>query len=111
MIAENVATLKKTIKSADVTIVAVTKTQPAERVRQAVGAGLSVLGENRVQEAAEKTGLLADLAVDWHLIGHLQTNKAKQAVSLFSLIQSKTTEKNLSARPTPNIKILPIRAS
>ena len=88
MIAENVATLKKTIKSADVTIVAVTKTQPAERVRQAVGAGLSVLGENRVQEAAEKTGLLADLAVDWHLIGHLQTNKAKQAVSLFSLIQS-----------------------
>ena len=44
MIAENVATLKKTIKSADVTIVAVTKTQPAERVRQAVGAGLSVLG-------------------------------------------------------------------
>ncbi len=88
MIAESVASLKATISSNDVTIITVTKTQSPERIRQAVNAGLSVLGENRVQEAAEKVDALRDLPVEWHLIGHLQTNKVKQAVALFSLIQS-----------------------
>ena len=88
MIAENATNIKNQINSANVTIVAVTKTQPVERIREAVNTGLTVLGENRVQEAAEKIGLLADLPVEWHLIGHLQTNKVKQAVAMFSLIQS-----------------------
>ena len=88
MIAENATNIKKIIDSANVTIVTVTKTQPVERIREAVNAGLTVLGENRVQEAAEKIGPLADLPVEWHLIGHLQTNKVKQAVAMFSLIQS-----------------------
>lgn len=88
MIAKNVATLKETIKTENVTIVAVTKTQPVERIRAAVNAGLAVLGENRVQEAADKVSFFKDVPVQWHLIGHLQTNKVKQAVALFSLIQS-----------------------
>ena len=88
MIVENVAALRNAVNHKQVTIVAVTKTQPVERIREAVNAGLTVLGENRVQEAAEKVPALAGLPVEWHLIGHLQTNKVKQAVALFSLIQS-----------------------
>jgi len=88
LIAESVARLKATICSNDVTIITVTKTQSPERIRQAVNEGLNVLGENRVQEASEKVDALRDLSVEWHLIGHLQTNKVKQAVALFSLIQS-----------------------
>ena len=88
MIVENVAALRNAVNHKLVTIVAVTKTQPVERIREAVNAGLTVLGENRVQEAAEKVPALAGLPVEWHLIGHLQTNKVKQAVALFSLIQS-----------------------
>ncbi len=72
-----------------VTIVAVTKTWPAEVVRAAAAAGLSEIGENRVQEAAAKRALLQDLTgVRWHLVGHLQRNKAGPAVELFDLIHS-----------------------
>ena len=85
---DNVAALRNAVNQEQVTIVAVTKTQSVERIREAVSAGLTVLGENRVQEAAEKIPVLKDLSVEWHLIGHLQTNKVKQAVALFSLIQS-----------------------
>ncbi len=88
MIAENATNIKNQINSANVTIVAVTKTQPVERIREAVNTGLTVLGENRVQEAAEKIGLLADLPVEWHLIGHLQTNKVKYIAPFVHLIQS-----------------------
>jgi pyridoxal phosphate enzyme (YggS family) len=88
LILENVAALRNAVNHKQVTIVAVTKTQPVERIREAVNAGLTVLGENRVQEAAEKVPALAGMPVEWHLIGHLQTNKVKQAVALFSLIQS-----------------------
>lgn len=70
-----------------VTLVAVSKTMPAEVVRQALEAGVTILGENRVQEAAEKIATLPGAAV-WHLVGHLQTNKARQAVRLFELIHS-----------------------
>ena len=72
------------------TLVAVTKTVPAERVLQAYEAGQRAFGENRVQEAAGKIEALRSAAPDarWHLIGHLQTNKARQAASLFSLIES-----------------------
>jgi len=70
-----------------VTLVAVSKTMPVEVIRQALEAGVSILGENRVQEAADKIAELPGRAV-WHLVGHLQTNKAKQAVQLFELIHS-----------------------
>lgn len=76
----------------DVTLVAVSKTVSAELIRQAVEAGVRVLGENRVQEAAAKIPELAAIAAEkqvaWHLIGHLQSNKARRAVELFSAIQS-----------------------
>ena len=71
-----------------VRLVAVSKTVPAERVRGAVEAGLTLLGENYIQEARDKIAALADLPVTWHFIGHLQRNKAKYAVRLFELIHS-----------------------
>jgi hypothetical protein len=73
---------------AEVGLVAVTKTHPADAVRDAAAAGLSVFGENYVQEARDKIEALADLPISWHFIGHLQSNKAKYAVGLFDLIHS-----------------------
>ena len=73
-----------------VRLVTVTKTVDLDRIRQAVGAGAAILGENRVQEAKEKIEALGAIA-SWHLIGHLQTNKAKYAVKLFDLIHSVDT--------------------
>ncbi len=67
---------------------AVTKTVPASRIREAAALGLVLMGENRVQEAVEKRGHLADLPLSWHFIGHLQSNKVKRALELFELIQS-----------------------
>jgi len=75
-------------KAGDVKLVAVTKTVPVERIKEAVAAGLTTLGENRVQEAEAKIASLKDSGVEWHLIGHLQSNKAKEAVRLFNCIQS-----------------------
>jgi PLP dependent protein len=74
----------------EVTLVAVSKTHPAPLVLEAVAAGLRDFGENRVQEADEKIGELRHEAtgVRWHLIGHLQANKARRAVRLFDLIHS-----------------------
>ncbi|HEY8439441.1 MAG TPA: YggS family pyridoxal phosphate-dependent enzyme [Candidatus Limnocylindrales bacterium] len=69
-----------------VTLVAVTKTVPAERIRAAVDAGLTTLGENRVQEAQAKATVV-DGAV-WHLVGPLQSNKARRALETFSTIQT-----------------------
>lgn len=71
-----------------VTVVAVTKTHPPEAVRAAVDAGLTAVGENRVQEALSKQESLGNLTVEWHLIGSLQRNKAKHAVNRFALIHS-----------------------
>lgn len=70
-----------------VALMAVTKTVPAERILQAVDAGITLLGENYVQEAREKQELLGGRAC-MHLIGHLQTNKAKYAVRLFDCVHS-----------------------
>lgn len=72
----------------DVRLVAVSKTIPAERIRQAYEAGLRDFGENRVQEAEAKRPALANLDITWHLVGHLQTNKARAARELFQYIQS-----------------------
>jgi pyridoxal phosphate enzyme (YggS family) len=71
---------------AGVQLVAVSKTVPAMRVGAAIAAGLTVLGENRVQEAESKAPLLA--GASWHLIGPLQSNKARRAVELFDVIES-----------------------
>ena len=70
-----------------VKLVVVTKTVDTERISEAVAAGALILGENRVQEAKEKIETLGPI-VSWHLIGHLQTNKAKYAVKLFYMIHS-----------------------
>jgi pyridoxal phosphate enzyme (YggS family) len=72
----------------DVTLVAVSKTHPAEVIREAIAAGLTDLGENRVQEADAKIPKVGRDAGRWHLIGHLQSNKARRAVELFDLIHS-----------------------
>jgi PLP dependent protein len=71
----------------DVLLVAVSKTVEAERVKLAIDAGVAALGENRVQEAKAKVAALGR-PVPWHLIGHLQTNKVKDALATFDVIQS-----------------------
>lgn len=77
-----------------VVLVAVTKNHPAEVVTEALAAGLTHVGENRVQEAKHKKAILPPGGI-WHLIGHLQTNKIKQAVELFDIIESVDSEKVL----------------
>jgi|ERR1700683_1844717 len=73
---------------AEVTLVAVTKTQPADAIRAAYEAGVRHFGENRVQEWETKRPLLEDLQATWHLIGHLQSNKVPRAVRLFTRVDS-----------------------
>ena len=73
---------------AEVKLIAVSKTQPPDVIRQAIEAGVTDLGENRVQEADAKITELGRSAVRWHLIGHLQANKARRAVALFDVIHS-----------------------
>ena len=70
-----------------VQLVAVTKNHDVDAMREAIDAGATAIGENRIQEAREKYTTL-ERKVDWHLIGHLQTNKAKYAVRMFDLIHS-----------------------
>ena len=68
---------------------AVSKTFPPGHIREAYATGLRVFGENRVQEFSGKAGALADLEdAEWHMIGHLQTNKAAKAVELFTAVDS-----------------------
>ena len=73
--------------ASSVTLVAVSKAMPLDVIREGVEAGVTVLGENRVQEARDKIAVLPGIAT-WHLVGHLQTNKAKLAIQLFELIHS-----------------------
>ena len=72
----------------EVTLVAVSKTFGAEAVREAWAAGQRDFGENKVQEALQKIGETADTQIRWHLIGHLQSNKAKRAAGSFACIHS-----------------------
>jgi len=73
----------------DIALMAVSKTQPAEHIREAYEAGLRVFGENRVQEFANKVNALRDLHnAEWHMIGHLQTNKAVKTAELFRAVDS-----------------------
>jgi pyridoxal phosphate enzyme (YggS family) len=71
-----------------VTLVAVSKTFPADAIRDAYELGLRHFGENRVQEWESKQPQLTDLAATWHLIGHLQSNKARRAANLFGRVDS-----------------------
>jgi pyridoxal phosphate enzyme (YggS family) len=97
-IAENLAQVRERIAVAvrragrlqeEVELMAVSKTFPAERIREAYDAGLRRFGENRVQEFAGKIEALRDLHnAEWHLIGHLQTNKAAKAVELYHAVDS-----------------------
>ena len=88
-ITENIGRLKSELPP-EVTVVAVTKTRTPEEAMEAYNAGLRIFGENRVQEMATKKILLPQ-DISWHLIGHLQSNKAKQAVEAASVIESVDT--------------------
>ncbi|RQW04569.1 MAG: YggS family pyridoxal phosphate-dependent enzyme [Calditrichaeota bacterium] len=70
----------------DITLVAVTKTVEPERMNEGIKAGITIIGENKVQEAVAKKPKVIPVA--WHMVGHLQRNKVKQAVELFNMIQS-----------------------
>jgi len=70
----------------EITLVAVSKTHPVEIIREAIAAGVSDLGENRVQEADAKIAEVGRGSARWHLIGHLQSNKARRAVELFDVM-------------------------
>lgn len=89
-IRERIATAARSCgrKPEDVRLVAVSKTKPADDIREAFEAGAVVFGENYIQEALDKHELLKDLNLSFHFIGHLQSNKAKFAVKIFDLIHS-----------------------
>ncbi len=80
--------LERAGRGDEVRIVAVTKGHPVEAAAAAVAAGLTTLGENRVGELAEKVAAVGRGAAEWHMIGHLQRNKARDAVPLFDRIHS-----------------------
>lgn len=75
-------------RSEEITLIGISKTQPAEAIRVAYEAGLRHFGENRVQEWEGKRGALGDLEATWHLVGHLQSNKAARAAGLFHSVDS-----------------------
>jgi pyridoxal phosphate enzyme (YggS family) len=97
-IATNIASIQDRITAAarrtgrnphEITLMAVSKTQPPERIREAYNAGQRLFGENRVQDFATKAGAFQDLrAAEWHMIGHLQTNKAAKSAELFRAVDS-----------------------
>jgi PLP dependent protein len=93
-----------------VRLVAVTKTMPVERIREAIDAGQQVFGENRVQEAQVKIEALGR-AVQWHLIGHLQRNKVKFVCELFDLIESVDSlrlAQDINARAAQHDIVMPV---
>ncbi len=82
------ATIRAGRNPEDIKLVAVSKSQPIEKIIEAADLGLRIFGENRVQEAKSKIEKIKDFDIEWHLIGHLQTNKVKEAVKLFTVIHS-----------------------
>jgi pyridoxal phosphate enzyme (YggS family) len=97
-IATNISSIQQRIVAAaqragrnpdEITLMAVTKTQPPEHIRESYEAGLRIFGENRVQEFVGRVEALRDLhATEWHMIGHLQTNKAAKTTELFRAVDS-----------------------
>lgn len=118
-IAENLAALQARITSAceragrasaEVLLLAVSKGQPASAVEAAFSAGLTTFGESKVQEAKQKIPHCAS-ALTWHMIGHLQTNKCRDAVQLFAMIQSVDSlhlAEEISRRCEPAGRVMPI---
>jgi PLP dependent protein len=116
MIAENLNKIRENIArvagDCNVKLVAVSKTVPADRISEAYLAGAKIFGENRIQEAVPKITELESLNAEWHFIGHLQTNKAREAVRYFSCIQSIDSGKLLrqvekeAAKQQKNINLL-----
>jgi len=97
MVKDNILEIDRRIASAcsrsaqapdSVTIVAVTKGRAADQIKEAIGAGIADIGENRIQEALLKYNDIGDKPVKWHMVGHLQTNKVRQAIKIFDLIHS-----------------------
>lgn len=97
MLKDNLADVKRRIANAaqrarrdpsEIKLVAVSKTHAASVLREAINAGITVFGENKVQEAESKIAEIGREGIEWHLIGHLQSNKARRAVQLFDVIQS-----------------------
>jgi pyridoxal phosphate enzyme (YggS family) len=100
VIADRVAAVRERIARAaacagrepeEIALLAVSKTHPAAAVKEAFESGLRLFGENRIQEAAPKIAELQELrqlGLEWHLVGHLQSNKARKAVSLFDFVHS-----------------------
>ena len=95
-LSENIAATKERIakaaerasrKAEDIQLVAVSKTMPAELIRDAVELGITDIGENRIQEAVAKYDELGKIA-RWHMVGHLQTNKVKKALEIFDIVHS-----------------------
>jgi len=96
-VSENVTEVMERLRSAarkagrdpsEITLVAVTKSVDVKEIREAISGGLRVFGENYIQEALEKVKKIRDKTKKWHFIGHLQTNKARDAVRYFSCIHS-----------------------
>ncbi len=118
-VADNLSAVKERIAKAAarvgrdperITFVAVTKTVPVERIREAIDAGQRVFGENRVQEAQAKVEVLGR-EVHWHLIGHLQRNKVKVVCDLFDLIESVDSlplARDLNTRAAQHGIVMPI---
>jgi hypothetical protein len=120
-IAENIALVQGRIAAAarragrnpaDITLMAVSKTFPPELIREAYDAGIRVFGENRVQEFAGKAGAVCNLTeAEWHLIGHLQSNKAAAAAELFGTVDSVDSARvaqKLNAAAEKAGKVLPV---
>ncbi|MEN2994341.1 MAG: YggS family pyridoxal phosphate-dependent enzyme [Thermodesulfovibrio sp.] len=108
MLSERISSVSKKITYAalragrnpeEIKLIAVTKSQPIDKIKEASQFGLRIFGENRVQEAKAKIQQLRDffdqwkMNIEWHMIGHLQSNKVKDAVRLFTMIQSLDSEK------------------
>jgi len=81
------AALKVNRNPEEIKLVAVTKTATIEQIKKAISTGIKIIGENKVQEAKEKYQILST-DIEWHLVGHLQTNKVKYAIEIFDLIHS-----------------------
>ncbi|OAG27393.1 YggS family pyridoxal phosphate-dependent enzyme [Thermodesulfatator autotrophicus] len=98
-------------KPEEIKLLGASKTQPPEKIREAFEAGLSLFGENYVQEAKKKKEALADLPLTWHLIGYLQRNKARDAIKIFDLIETvdrKAIAAELEKRAARHEKIIPV---
>ncbi len=93
-----------------ITLVAVTKTVEPARIKEAINCGIQIIGENRVQEAESKFAQVTE-EVEKHLVGHLQTNKAKKAVELFDFVQSVDSQRiaeEISGRASQMGKVMPV---